>query len=322
MHSFDPLFRNPHLQTIAGHYWKRPSYDPRFPIERRLYRTEPDVQVLVESQRPGGPVKGEIVMLHGLEGSARAVYIRSLSVAALNAGFAVHRFNMRTCGGTEHLCHTLYHAGLTSDLLAVVRELKSEGLGPAYLLGFSLGGNVVVKLAGELGEKGPELLGSVCAVSAPLDLAACARRVAQPENRVYDRRFVRHMQRRLRVTGRYCAREIAGLKTVMAIDDRITAPSFGFGNAENYYRTQSATRYLDGLHVPLLLIYSKDDTMVPYDTFDAPEVRNNPWITRLATEHGGHMGFLGRQPHRFWLDTAIMEWIVGNSAKKVPGETS
>ena len=322
MHSFEPLFRNPHLQTIAGHYWKRPPYDPRFPVERRLYRTEPDVQVLVESQRPDGQAKGEILMLHGLEGSARAVYIRSLSVAALNAGFAVHRFNMRTCGGTEHLCHTMYHAGLTSDLLAVVRELKSEGRGPAYLLGFSLGGNVVVKLAGELGEEGPELLGGVCAVSAPLDLAACSRRVAQPDNRVYHRRFVIHMQRRLRITGRYDDQEIAGLKTVMAIDDRITAPSFGFGNAENYYRTQSAMRYLGGLHVPVLLIYSKDDTMVPYETFDAPEVRTNPWITRLPTEHGGHMGFLGRQPHRFWLDTAIMEWIVGNSAKRIFHETS
>src|SRR5580698_5507201 len=147
MPPFEPLFRNPHLQTILSHYWKRPGYHTRFPIERRLHRTEADVQVLVESQRPAGQAAGEIVMVHGLEGSGRAVYIRSLSVAALNAGYAVHRYNMRTCGGTERLCQTLYHGGLTSDPLAVLRELKKETRAPIFLVGFSLGGNVVVKLA-------------------------------------------------------------------------------------------------------------------------------------------------------------------------------
>src|SRR4029079_12400993 len=104
-------------------------------------------------------------MVHGREGSGSAGYIRSLSAAALEAGFAAHRFNMRTCGGTEHLCRTLYHAGLTSDLFAVVRELEA----PVALVGFSLGGNVVLKLAGELGEEAPRWIRSVCAVSAPID---------------------------------------------------------------------------------------------------------------------------------------------------------
>jgi predicted alpha/beta-fold hydrolase len=311
MPPFEPLFRNPHLQTILSHYWKRPGYHTRFPIERRLHRTEADVQVLVESQRPAGQAAGEIVMVHGLEGSGRAVYIRSLSVAALNAGYAVHRYNMRTCGGTERLCQTLYHGGLTSDPLAVLRELKKETGAPIFLVGFSLGGNVVVKLAGELRELGPELLAGVVAVSAPLDLAACSRRMAKPDNRIYQRRFVRRMRQRLCATGRYSRRDFEGLNTVMAIDDRITAPSFGFGDADNYYRTQSAMRYLDGLRVPVLLIYSKDDTLVPAETFDAPDIRDNPWIERLATQHGGHLGFLGRGPRRFWLDGVIIEWISG-----------
>jgi predicted alpha/beta-fold hydrolase len=319
MPPFEPLFRNPHLQTILGHYWKRPRYDERFPIEQRLYRTEPDVQVLVESQRPGGEVAGEIVMVHGLEGSGRAVYIRSLSVAALRAGFAVHRYNMRTCGGTERLCQTLYHAGLTSDLLAVVRELKNENRGPVFLVGFSLGGNVVVKLAGELGERGPELLGGVCAVSTPLDLAACSRRMAKPDNRIYERRFVQRMRGRLSATGRYSRGDLEVLNSVFAIDDRITAPSFGFGTAENYYRTQSAMRYLEGLRVPVLLIYSKDDTLVPAETFDSPAVRSNPWIESMPTEHGGHLGFLGRGPHRFWLDDAIMGWVGRQGIRKNAG---
>ena len=146
---FEPLFRSPHLQTILSHYWPRPDVSREFPIERRVIETEPGVRVAVLSQRPNGEPRGEVILVHGLEGSADACYMRSLSAAVLRAGFASHRFNMRTCGGTEHLCDTLYHAGLTSDLLAVLREFRREGRGPAVLAGFSLGGNVVLKLAGE-----------------------------------------------------------------------------------------------------------------------------------------------------------------------------
>src|SRR2546426_248914 len=134
MPPFHPLFRNPHLQTVAGHYWPRPRLDRQFPIERQFFRTEPEVQVLVESQRPPKGAAGEVVMVHGLEGSSQAGYMRSLSAAALRAGCAAHRMNLRTCGGTEHLCRTLYHAGLTADLLAVVQQMQAAGRGPFYLV--------------------------------------------------------------------------------------------------------------------------------------------------------------------------------------------
>ena len=309
MPPFEPLFRNPHLQTIAANFWQRPDVTAQFPIERRLVRTEPGVQVLVESQRPAGAARGEIVMVHGLEGSGRAGYMRSLAAAALRAGFAAHRFHMRTCGGTGHLCDTLYHAGLTSDLLAFLRELGA----PAFLAGFSLGGNVVLKLAGELGRSTlgqSALLRGVCAVSTPLDLAACARRIGEPENRIYERRFTRRMRERLLATGRYSQRDFAGLTSVFQIDDRITAPSFGFGNALNYYQTQSAIGYLDAIRVPALLIQSKDDTFIPFGVFESVELRANPCVRLIATEYGGHLGFIGRWPHRFWVDAAIMEWIL------------
>ena len=304
---FVPLFRNPHLQTIAAHYWKRPQ--ARAPIERRFVATEPAVQVLVETQRPGRKVRGQVVMVHGLEGSGSAGYIRSLSAAAVDAGFAAHRFHMRTCGGTEHLCETLYHGGLTSDLLAFVRQLGA----PAFLVGFSLGGNVVLKLAGELGDGARGLVDGVCGVSAPLDLAACARRIAEPDNRVYEARFMRKMRERLCATGRYTRRDFAGLRTVMELDDRITAPSFGFGNAINYYRTQSAIGYLDAIRVPALLIQAKDDTFIPFAIYESDAVRSNPRIELVATAHGGHLGFLGRRPHRLWTDHAIMYWITSRS---------
>jgi len=317
MPRFEPLFRNPHVQTIAGHFWPRPESRERFPVTDRLYRTEPGVEVLVASQRPDGPSQGEIVTVHGLEGSGEAGYIRSLAAAALPAGYAVHAFHMRTCGGTERLCQTLYHAGLTSDLLSVLREFRSEGRGPVFLAGYSLGGNVILKLAGELGERGPELIRGVCAASTPLDLDACATRLDHPENRLYQRRFLGRMRARLCATGRYRERDFRGLGTIRQIDDRITAPSFGFGDAANYYRTQSAIGYLAHIRVPALLIQSRDDTLVPFDAYAAEAVRANPSIEMCATERGGHLGFLGRRPHRFWLDETILEWI-GRHRAPVP----
>jgi hypothetical protein len=260
-------------------------------------------------------------MVHGLEGSGKAGYMRSLAVAALRAGFAAHRFHMRTCGGTGHLCNTLYHAGLTSDLLAFLRELGT----PAFLVGFSLGGNVVLKLAGELGESasgGSALLRGVCAISTPIDLAACARRIGERDNLIYERNFASRMSARLLATGRYSRRDLAGLSSVFQIDDRITAPSFGFGNALNYYKTQSAARYLDAIRVPALLIQAKDDTFIPFGVFESQAVKSNPNIELVATEHGGHLGFIGRWPHRFWVDAAIMEWIMARAGTKAAGAAS
>jgi len=303
---FHPLFRNPHLQTIASHFWKRPR--ARHAIERRIIETEPGVSVLVESQRPEAAA-GEIVMVHGLEGSGEAGYIESLAAAALRSGYAAHRFHLRTCGGTEHLAPTLYHAGLTSDLAAVLRLFLREGRAPAFVVGFSLGGNVALKLAGELGDSATELMRGVCAVSAPLDLDACARRIAAPENRLYQRRFVRKMRQRLLATGRYQPADLAGLDSVFAIDDRITAPSFGLGNADNYYRTQSAIGYVGRIRVPALMIQAKDDTFVPWQILEHAAVRGNPCIQTVLTDHGGHLGFLARGAHRFWVDAAILEWI-------------
>lgn len=315
MSRFQPLFRNPHVQTIAGHFWPRPPAGRK--MARRLFSTEPGVEVLVESERPPGAASGEIVMIHGLEGSGEAGYIRSLSAAALKGGYAAHCFHMRTCGGTERLSNTLYHAGLTGDLLAVLRRFREEGRAPAFLVGFSLGGNVALKLAGELAERAAALIRGVCAVSTPLDLDACSRRLALRENHIYEARFVRRMRARLRDTGRYEPSTLAALRTLREIDDRITAPSFGFGDAGRYYSTQSSLLFVPFIRVPALLIQAKDDPIVPFDSFETDAVRSNPAIELRATRHGGHLGFLARGPRRFWADDAIMEWI-GTKSYETP----
>ena len=276
--------------------------------------TDEGVEVLIETQRPA-QARGHVVLVHGLEASGRAGYIRSMNAAAVAAGFAAHRFYMRSCGGTEDRCNTLYHGGLTSDLAVFLRHLADRDPGArVFLVGYSLGGNVVLKLAGEWGERAAGLVAGVVGVSAAIDLGACATRIRQRDNFVYERRFVRNMRARLIATGRYQPADLKGLHSVFEIDDRFTAPSFGFGNAVHYYKTQSAIGFLDGIRVPTLLIQAKDDTFVPFASFESEAVRRNPRIRLLATEHGGHVGFVARRTPRLWLDDTIISWIQEQSA--------
>ena len=306
MRAFEPLFKNPHILTILANFWPRKYDHSRFPIEDRLVRTDEDTQVLVQTQRPSVAPVGHVVFLHGLEGSGEAGYIQSMAWEVLNAGFIAHRFNMRTCGGTAHLSKTLYHGGLTSDLRTFLELLEGERSGlPVFLIGFSLGGNLVLKLAGELGET--ELIQGVCAVSTPIDLAAGVQRVGKRDNRLYERRFLKHMRERLFATGRYTRAELEAARTIYEIDNKITAPSFGFEGADHYYATQSSQAFLDRIRVPTLLIQAKDDTFIPFEMFDHPAIGSNPFLRLIATEHGGHLGFLSRRGARFWLDEVVVE---------------
>jgi hypothetical protein len=285
----------------------------RFPVEVKLYDTEPEVRVLVHSQRPAGQPAAEVVLVHGLEGSSDAGYSRSLSHELLQAGWAAHRFNMRSCGGTEHLSgRGLYHSGQTSDLLAVVRQIKGDS--PIFLAGFSLGGNVVLKLAGELGERASELIAGVIAVSTPIDLAACARKLASPSNFVYARRFLRRLKQRIRLKAQYAPglfslEHLDAVKSIYEFDDKFTAPAFGFGTADNYYATQSSNQFLDRIRVPALLVQAKDDPLIPFEVYDHPAFARNPNLRLVAIEHGGHVGFISKTPPRFWLDQMLLEWM-------------
>jgi predicted alpha/beta-fold hydrolase len=311
---FVPLVRDPHLLTILGNFWPRKLDFSPYPERSQLYRTEPDVQVLVQSQRPKNPV-AELVMVHGLEGSGEAGYMRTLAHTALSHNIATHRFNMRTCGGTAKLCPTLYHAGLTSDLHFFLKQLKSTL--PVYLVGFSLGGNVSLKLAGELGADHAGILAGVCAVSTPIDLAASVRRIAQRENRLYERRFLERMRERLLSTGRYTREQLMRPQSIYEIDDQITAPSFGFGTADHYYATQSATVFLDRIQIPGLLIQAEDDSFIPFESFQHPALANNPNLRLISTKHGGHLGFLAKAKPRFWVDQTVTGWLLSRLSRPV-----
>ena len=321
MRAFEPLVPISHVLTILGNFWPREYDFSRFPIENRLIRTDADTQVLVQTQHPAVEPIGHVVLLHGLEGSGEAGYIRSMAWDVLNAGFIAHRFHSRTCGGTAHLCKTLYHAGLTSDLRVFLEGLHREQSGlPVFPIGFSLGGNIALKLAGELGET--DLIHGVCSISTPIDLAAAVRNIHRPVNRIYERRFLRQMRRRLRATGRYTRRELEAPRSLYEIDDKITAPSFGFEGADHYYATQSAQGYLDRIRVPTLLIQAKDDNFVPFEAFRHPAIEANPFLRLIVTKHGGHLGFLTRRGARFWLDEVAIEFLRHTIEEKTLTPTS
>jgi len=311
---FVPLFSNAHVSTIVAYLWPHRLDERRFPVERRLFRTEPNVQVLVESQRPEGKPLGEIVMVHGLEGSSRARYLRRAAQGALEAGWATHRLNLRSCGGTESHSGGAYHSGLTADLRSVLEQLKAEGRGPLFATGVSLGGNLVLKLAGELGEDGRNLLAGVCALSAPIDLAACVSRLETPINRYYEKRFLKQLKRRVSVLHGFHPERLPldGVEAVDSLrefDNRFTANWFGFRDGAHYYDTQSSRHFLAAIRIPTLIVQAKDDPMIPFDIFERPETRANPFVELVLTEHGGHLGFVARKPPLLWADHLTLEWM-------------
>ncbi|MBI3665159.1 MAG: alpha/beta fold hydrolase [Acidobacteria bacterium] len=299
---YTPLFTHPDLSTIVGRYWPVRLE----PGEPRLFSTEPGVQVLARCHwgRRGAPV---MVLVHGLEGSSDSTYMLWMARAALEAGFQVVRLNVRNCGGTEHLAPTLYHSGLTADLRAVLGQLRDYQV---FVVGFSMGGNQALKLAGEWGPAPPPHVAGVCAISAPIDLAACARRLAEPRNLIYEHRFLRQLRARLRrkarlFPGRFSLEPLARVRSIIDFDHFITAPAFGFRDAWDYYEHCSARRFLGAVRVPALLIQARDDPFVPFSCCQLPE---NPALRLLMPEHGGHVSFLSRTPPRFWAARQVVRF--------------
>jgi predicted alpha/beta-fold hydrolase len=207
----------------------------------------------------------------------------------------------------------MYHSGLTSDTRFVIEHIAARNIGPVFLVGFSLGGNVALKLAGELGRT--EMLAGVCAVSTPIDLARCVRQLDRPHNRLYAWRFLSRLRDRVRRKSRlhpdlYTTEGLTKVHDIWSFDDSFTAPLFGFGSAANYYATQSSGRFLDSIRIPSLLITAKDDPLVPYAMYEEHVAfQTNPALELLALDHGGHLGFIARSTPRFWVDSVVLGWV-------------
>ncbi len=267
--------------------------------EPRYFDVAPDARVLAHCNwQPDRATAPTLLMLHGLEGSSLAHYMCGMAEKALAAGFNVVRLNQRNCGGTEHLSRGLYHSGLTADPLFVLQELRDrDGLQRFGVAGYSLGGNVAMKLAGELGAGEFPEVRAFAAVSPVIELEECMQSIERRENRIYEWNFCRNLQDRMRrkdkvFPGQF---ELSGLWKVWSIrtfDERYTAPHHGYAGASDYYHRASAMRVIDRVARPALILSAADDPFVPPHIFDAPPVRNNPHITTVVTSHGGHCAFV------------------------------
>ena len=302
--------------TIAANFWRRRF--PRLPAAVwRTFEVEPGSRVRAGCHWQQHPTEhSTLVVLHGLEGSCDSGYMLGTAEQAFVAGFNVVRLNQRNCGGTDELTPTLYHSGLSGDLRTVLLELISaDRLPELFAAGFSMGGNLVLKMAGEFGDAAPPEVRAFVAVAPALDLAACADALGTPSNFLYEHHFVTRLKRHIRLKARLFPERypidgnLRRIRSVRDFDDVITARFCGFENADDYYARSSALRVVANIGRPTLILTAKDDPFVPFASFGHPAILNNANITLFATEYGGHCAFISREREdRFWVERQIVEY--------------
>jgi len=315
--------RSGHRMTLYG--WGNPRDFPRLPRPaRRWFDVAAKTRVAADCHwQPDRHERTTLIALHGLNGSSDAHYMRGLAAKAFERGMNVVRLNQRNCGATEHLAAGLFHSGLTTDAARVIHELTHvDGLSSIAVAGYSLGGNVALKLAGEYGAWAPRELVAVAAVSPIVEIEECTRALERRENAPYEWNFVRDLKRRMRVKSRlqpgaFDVSMLRSIRTVREFDERVTAPHFGFRSASDYYRRASAMRVIDRIRVPALVITSEDDPFVPSQPFADPRLTGNPFIELHLCEHGGHCGFIGERSGEddgYWAEKMIVEFVQSSVA--------
>lgn len=319
-----PSLRGGHTMTLYS--WGRPRHFPQLPPPvHRYFDIEAETRVLAHCHwQPQPGAHPTLIGLHGLNGSSEAHYMRGIAAKAFARGMNVVRLNQRNCGHTEHLSAGLFHSGLTTDVKHVIDELSTtDQLSAFAVAGYSLGGNLALKMAGEYGDNPPATLKAVAAVSPILEISECVHALERPGNWLYQWNFVRELKARMKRKeklwpGRFDLSRLHAVRTVRQFDDMFTAPHFGFADAEDYYHRASAMRVVDRIRVPALIITAHDDPFVPSHPFREPRVTGNPHITLRLSQHGGHCGFVARRSAAdaddddgYWAERQIVTFAEG-----------
>jgi len=314
-----PMLRGGHAMTIYS--WGNPRDFPRLPPPtRRFFDVAPGTRVAAACHWQTEPQRHTTLLaLHGLNGSSDAHYMRGLAAKAFEQGMNVVRLNQRNCGDTEHLSSGLFHSGLTADAAHVVDELmRVDGLAVIGVAGYSLGGNLALKLAGEYGRHAPPALLGVAAVSPIIEIEPCVVALERRENVLYNWNFVRDLKRRIRRRerfhpGQFDRKRLRAVRTVREFDETYTAPYFGFRSASDYYHRASAMRLVHRIAVPALIITADDDPFIPSQLFRDRKVAGNPHIQVHICEHGGHCGFVGpkngNEDDGYWAERKIVDFF-------------
>jgi uncharacterized protein len=309
-------FRGGHLQTLASFFLPRRIAIP--PAEKRLIEVEAGVQVLCHCHWQLNREKAlTVIIVHGLEGSSESQYMLGIAAKGMAAGMNVVRMNQRNCGGTDALSPTLYHSGRSQDIAAVAGNLMDQDhISRFALVGFSMGGNLVLKLAGEWRKEGPPQFRAVAAVCPSMNLAASADALHLPANRIYEYYFMWQLRARLRMKARlfpqvFDASRLRGLTTLREFDDKITAHYCGFEGASDYYERSAAANVIDRIAVATLILHAANDPFIRI----LPETRQktlaNPNITFVESEDGGHCSFLA-QPDGDdgrWAEQQVVDFL-------------
>ncbi len=312
------LLKNPHLMTLIPRYWPRVRWKEGLPTSERLFTTEPGTQLLGLCHWQADPTTAPTTLLvHGLEGSADSHYMRGMAAKAFSAGFNVIRMNQRTCGGTDHLTPTLYNSGLSNDYRTILHELRERnGLSRIWLIGYSMGGNLVLKAAGEL-QRSETALAGVVAVSPNIDPTQCVAALEEPRNWLYHAHFLSSLKARMQrkaalFPGHWNLSPLRSMKTITQFDDTYTARDGGYRDASDYYNRAGARHVLSEISVPTLIITAQDDPFIPASIFETTGISHNRHIALAMLQHGGHCGFFQQRrcgEDRFWAENRIIEWI-------------
>jgi len=271
------------------------------PAEERLVEVMPGIKVRCwcRWQTENRPNALTLLVVHGLEGSSESQYMLGVARNGLAAGMNVVLMNQRNCGGMDHCAATLYNSSLSADVAAVARNIiENDGVSRFVLVGFSMGGNLVLKLAGEWGSDGPPQFRAVAAVCPAIDLAASADALHEPANRIYEYYFLMQLFRRLRIKAKYFPKNfdlsrLRGVSTLRLFDDRVTAFYCGFTGADDYYARAAAANVVDRIAVPALIIHAANDPFIRMQPKTLDLISRNPNITYIETEDGGHCAFIG-----------------------------
>jgi len=310
-----PLLWNGHLQTIVARYLP----GPRVRLPSTYHEVDIGqgdrlsvLQSIPKTWQAGDPV---VVMVHGLAGDVRSPYLSRVGLKLYRMGVRVVRMNMRGAGSGYGISRSFYHGGRSEDPRAVAEWLAEQAPGsPIGLIGFSLGGNLVLKLAAEAVDKPIEGLDCVIAANPPIDLHACCLHIRRPQGQVYDRNFIRLLQTeegRLRtIFPDQPAVDFSKVGNLFEFDDIYTGPRNGFLDAEDYYARSSSAPLICRIQVPGLVIHAADDPFIPVEPF-----LGIPFPPQLALElnqTGGHLGYMSRSHwggDRRWLDSRIACWL-------------
>lgn len=310
---FKPLLgiKNPHSQTLLSYLFAR----KKEPLSENCLITLQDQDRLsIEITTPNHWQEGQpiVLMAHGIGGSHKSPYLVRLASTLSKMGYKAARMNFRGFGSGKGLARHISHGGSTADLYAAITHLKDKyPNSPLYVIGFSLSGNILLKLAGE--KKKIEEVDKLIAVCPPLDLAISSKRLELPKNRIYQNSIVKSIIQLVESPkSNFIFQPSAPLKnckTLREFDNLYTAPASGFKNADDYYHKCSSSYSLKNIEMPCKILFSKDDPLIDCSYFLNSSTPSN--LDVLITKYGGHMGFLGYTPEKtfFWMDSLLVYWL-------------